>query len=181
MKRIMILIFGCFLLNSCVVSTAGKIVKTTVKAGVGVVKGTVKGVSWAVSKANGKIDEDRLDGNWKIVGVYSHSYDEIQNTEDPENLFSSQCENGQEILSFKTKKSKLQQVHCSSDKESWKKYKFDFGKNPKTKEKENYLKMPNGDYISIINVSGNNLILEGNLMPAYAFKGAKVYLLEKTK
>jgi hypothetical protein len=64
---------------------------------------------------------------------------------------------------------------------SWLKYKFDFGKNPKSKEKENYLKMPNGDYISIINVSGNNLILEGNLMPAYAFKGAKVYLLEKTK
>lgn len=168
-------------MSSCVVSTAGKIVKTTVKAGVGVVKGTVKGVSWAVSKANGKINEDKLDGNWKIEGVYKGSYDELMNTENPEDLYQNQCSSGNEILSFKTKKSKVQQVHCSSEKESWKKYKFNFGKNPQTKEKENYLEMPNGDYITIINVDNKNLILEGNLMPVYGLKGGKVYLLVKSK
>lgn len=181
MKKAALLILMSFLVSSCVVSTAGKVVKTTVKAGVGVVKGTVKGVSWAVSKANGKINEDRLDGNWKVVGIYKESYDEILKTENPDNLFVSSCASGDEVLSFKANRSKVRQVHCTDEKESWDKYKFNFGKNPKTKEKENYLKMPNGYFISIINVTGKNLILEGNLMPVYGMKGGKVYLLEKTK
>ena len=42
------------------ISTAAKVVKTTAKIGVSAVKGTVKGISWSVKKANGKINENRL-------------------------------------------------------------------------------------------------------------------------
>lgn len=181
MKKLFILFLGSIAINSCVVSTAAKAVKTTVKVGAKAVKGTVNAASWAVSKANGKIDEDRLDGNWKMVGIFKGSYQDILNSEKPENLFSSQCSEGDEILSFKTGSSKYKTVHCSSEKESWEKYKFDFGKNPITKEKENYLKMADGNYISIINITSKNLILEGNLMPVYGLSGGKVYLLEKFK
>lgn len=70
MKKIVFIISAAFLLNSCVVSTAAKVVKGAVNVSYKAVKGTVNGISWAVSKAKGKIDEDRIDGTWKVVGVY---------------------------------------------------------------------------------------------------------------
>ncbi len=179
MRKVIILLISCTFLTSCVVSTAAKIVKTTGKIAYGTVKGAVNGVSWAVSKANGKINEDRLDGNWKVVGVYKGSYDEILKSGNAENIFAENCQNGNSILEFKTKKSKFKAVHCESSKTDWEKYKFDFGKNPSTKEKENYLELPNDQYLSIVNVSDTQLILEGNLISSYAFSGGNVYLLEK--
>lgn len=79
MKKIILLLLAFFILESCVVSTAGKVVKTVATAGYKVVKGTVKGISWTVSKAKGKIDPDRLDGTWKIVGVYKGTYEDFEN------------------------------------------------------------------------------------------------------
>jgi hypothetical protein len=62
MRKIILSVCTVVILQSCVVSTAAKVVKGVAKVGYKTVKGTVKGVSWAVSKANGKIDEDRIDG-----------------------------------------------------------------------------------------------------------------------
>lgn len=79
-------------MSSCVVSTAAKVVKTTAKIGVSAVKGTVKGISWTVKKANGKINENRLDGSWKIVGVYNGTYEQFSKDDNPESKFVSSCE-----------------------------------------------------------------------------------------
>lgn len=181
MKKTISLLLLALMLQSCVVNTAAKVVKTTGKIAYGTVKGTVKGVSWAVKKAEGKINENRLDGNWKVVGVYKGTYEEVFNSENPENIFNSRCASGDEVLRINAKKSRLQPVHCSSEKSSWEKYKFKFGKNPQTKNRENYLEIGKKNYISIINLSGENLILEGNLMPVYGLSGGKVYLLEKVR
>ena len=178
-SKITLLLILSMILTSCVVSTAAKIVKTTGKVGIGLVKGTVKGVAWTVKKAEGKIDEDRIDGTWKVVGVYNGTYEQFAQDQNPENNFATDCAAGVEVIEFKSKRSKFKPVHCDSTDEDWIKYKYDFGKNPQTKEKENYLKYNSSNYISIIDVTSKTMVLEGNLMQKYAFSGGKLYLFEK--
>jgi len=171
MKKIVFIISVAFLLNSCVVSTAAK-----------VVKGAVNVSYWAVSKAKGKIDEDRIDGTWKVVGVYRGSFEDFTKDQNPESNFTSECTNDSfDQIIFNSRKSKFKPVHCSSDKEEWQKYAMEFGKNPITKEKENYIEYNSNNYISVIDVNNKTMVLEGNLMPKLAFSGAKLYLLEKVK
>ncbi|MDP2455065.1 MULTISPECIES: hypothetical protein [unclassified Kaistella] len=180
-NKMILLLLISFTLSSCVVSTAAKIVTTTAKIGISAVKGTVKGVGWAVKKAEGKIDEDRLNGTWKVVGIYNGTYEQFTQDSDPANNFKSECAEGVEVIEFKSKKGKFQPIHCQSEKEDWVKYKFEFGKNPQTKNKENYLKYNSSNYISIIDVTSKTMVLEGNLLQTYAFSGGKLYLFEKMK
>ena len=181
MKKMIFLASAVLVLNSCVVRTATKVVSGAVNIGYKAVKGTVNGISWAVSKAKGKIDEDRLDGTWKVVGVYKGSFEDFTKDQNPESTFSSDCTEGFDQMIFKAKKSKFKPVHCSSDKEDGEKYSLEFGKNPITKEKENYIEYNSNNYISVIDVNNKTMVLEGNLMPKLAFSGAKLYLLEKVK
>jgi len=180
-KKVIILISVFAVLQSCVVSTAAKAVKGVAKVGYKAVKGTVKGVSWAVSKAKGKIDEDRVDGTWKVVGVYRGSFEDFANDQNPESSFESECTDSFDQIVFNSKRSKFKPVHCSSEEEDWVKYSFEFGKNPLTKEKENYIEYNSNNYISVIDINNKTMVLEGNLMPKLAFSGAKLYLLEKIK
>lgn len=180
-NKIAILILMSFVLSSCLVTTATKVVTTAAKIGYSAVKGTVKGISWAVKKAEGKIDEDRINGTWKVVGVYNGSYEQFSQDSDPANNFKSECTEGFEVIEFKSKRGKFQPVHCQSVDEDWVKYKFNFGKNPATKNKENYLKYNSSNYISIIDVTSKTMVLEGNLMQNYAMTGGKLYLFEKVK
>lgn len=181
MKKIIVLASAIFVLHSCVVSTAAKVVKGAVNVSYKAVKGTVNGISWAVSKAKGKIDEDRVDGTWKVVGAYKGSFEDFTNDQNPESSFTSDCTEGFDQIVFKAKKSKFKPVHCSSGDEDWVKYSMEFGKNPATKEKENYIEYNSNNYISVIDVNNKTMVLEGNLMPKLAFSGAKLYLLEKVK
>lgn len=181
MKKVICLVSAVLLLNSCVVSTAAKAVKGVAKVGYKTVKGTVKGVSWAVSKAKGKIDEDCLDGTWKVVGVYKGSFEDFSADAQPESSFDSDCTDSYDQMVFNSKKSKFKPVHCSSEDEEWVKYSFEFGKNPLTKEKENYFEYNSNSYVSVIDVNNKTMVLEGNLMPKLSFSGAKLYLLEKVK
>lgn len=181
MKKIIISIFAITLLHSCVVSTAAKAVKGVAKVSYKAVKGTVKGVGWAVSKAAGKIDKDRIDGTWKIIGVYNGSFEQFSNDQNPETSFNSDCTDGFDQIIFNSQRSKFKPTHCSTEKEEWQKYDLEFGKNPLTKEKENYIEYNSGNYISVIDVNSKTMILEGNIMPKLAFSGAKLYLLEKVK
>ena len=181
MKKIILPIFALIILQSCIVSTAAKAVKGVAKIGYKAVKGTVKGVSWAVSKANGKIDKDRIDGTWKVVGIYHGSFADFSVDQNPESSFNSECIDGFDQIIFNSKKSKFKPVHCSTEKESWQKYDFEFGKNPLTKEKENYIEFNSSNYISVIDINNKTMILEGSLMPKQAFSGGKLYLLEKVK
>lgn len=181
MKKIILAAAVVFTLQSCIVSTATKAVKGVAKVGYKAVKGTVKGVSWAVSKANGKIDKDRIDGTWKVVGVYNGSFENFSNDPNSDSSYNSDCTEGFDQIIFNSKKSKFKPVHCSTEKEDWQKYDFEFGKNPLTKEKENYIEYNSNNYISLIDVNSKTMILEGNLMPKLAFSGGKLYLLEKVK
>jgi len=177
MKKVLIILCGALILESCVVSTAASVVKGAGKLAYKTVKGTVKGIAWTVSKAKGKIDEDRLDGKWKIVGIYNGSFTEFEKAENPETSFDSNCAEGFEQIEFKAKRSKFKPVHCSSEKEDWTKYDFKFGKNPANGERENYIEYNSRNYISVIDVTAKNLTLEGNLM----MSGTQVYLLEKVR
>lgn len=179
--KFLIVVLAGISLNSCLVTTAAKVVTTTAKIGYSAVKGTVNGVSWAVKKAEGKINEDRLDGQWKIVGVYNGNYEQFSKDSNPQNVYINSCTSATEVLEFKTRKEKFRPVHCATQDEDWVKYKYKFGKNPKTKSKENYLRYNANNYLSIIDVSNNTMVLEGNLMPKYAFSGGNLYLLEKIK
>lgn len=181
MKKIILAIATVALLQSCIVSTAAKAVKGVAKVGYKAVKGTVKGVSWAVSKAAGKIDEDRIDGTWKIVGAYNGSFEQFSNDPNPETSFNSDCVEGYDQIIFNSKRSKFKPVHCSTEKEDWQKYDFEFGKNPLTKEKENYIDINGNNYLSVIDINNKTMILEGSLMPKLSFSGAKLFLLEKVK
>ncbi|WP_322969718.1 hypothetical protein [Faecalibacter sp. LW9] len=179
MKKLLVVLTMGIFLQACIVSTATKAVTTVAKASIGVVKGTVKGVSWAVSKANGKIDKDRLNGTWKLVGIYNGSFEEYSNERQPNVSFQSFCNETESILIFKSKKDKFQPLHCADSKENWIKYKFDFGKNPSTREKENYIEYNGKNYITIIDVSNKNLVLEGYLINNDIHSGKKLYLFEK--
>ncbi|WP_312764510.1 hypothetical protein [Epilithonimonas sp.] len=181
MKKIIISACAIAILQSCIVSTAAKAVKGVATVGYKAVKGTVKGVSWAVSKAKGKIDKDRIDGTWKVVGVYKGSFEDFSNDQVPDSSFNSECVEGFDQIIFNSKKSKFKPVHCNTEKEDWQKYDFEFGKNPLTKEKENYIEYNSSNYISVIDINSKTMVLEGNLMPKLAFSGAKLYLLEKVK
>ncbi|WP_028123027.1 hypothetical protein [Epilithonimonas tenax] len=181
MKKIILPIFTLIIMQSCIVSTAAKAVKGVAKIGYKAVKGTVKGVSWAVSKANGKIDKDRIDGTWKVVGIYHGSFADFSVDPNPESSFNSECVEGFDQIIFNSRKSKFKPVHCSTEKESWQKYDFEFGKNPLTKEKENYIEFNSSNYITVIDINSKTMILEGSLMPKQAFSGGKLYLLEQVK
>ena len=161
MKKGIVLITSLFVLQSCVVSTAAKVVKGATKVAYKTVKGTVNGISWAVKKAEGKISEDRLDGTWKIVGVYHGSFDDFQKDSNPSTSFETECSEGFDQLIFK--------------------YKLKFGKNPLTRDKENYIEFGNDSYISVIDASSKTLVLEGNVISKLYFSGAKLFMLEKVK
>ena len=96
--KITLLVIMSFILTSCVVGAVAKVVTTTAKIGISAVKGTVKGISWAVKKAEGKIDDDRLDGTWKVVGVYNGSYEQFAQDSDPANNFKTECDEGLEVI-----------------------------------------------------------------------------------
>lgn len=181
MKKGIVLITSLFVLQSCVVSTAAKVVKGATKVAYKTVKGTVNGISWAVKKAEGKISEDRLDGTWKIVGVYHGSFDDFQKDSNPSTSFETECSEGFDQLIFKSNKSKFKPAHCSSEDEHWVKYKLKFGKNPLTRDKENYIEFGNDSYISVIDASSKTLVLEGNVISKLYFSGAKLFMLEKVK
>lgn len=179
MKRYLFVIGSIFILQSCIVSTAANVVKTAANITYGAVKGTVKGVSWAFSKASGKIDEDDLNGTWKLVGIYNGTYDDYVKDKNAITSFNSECLNEDMYFVFKTNKSKFQSLHCSNEKENWTKYKFKYGKNPVTKEKENYLTYNSKSYISIIDVNKKTLVMEGNLLNTASYSGNKLYLFQK--
>ncbi len=141
----------------------------------------MNGISWAVSKAKGKIDEDRLDGTWKVVGVYRGSFEDFSKDQNPESTFTSECTDSYDQIIFKAKNQNSSLYIAGSEKEDWVKYSMEFGKNPATKEKENYIEYNSNNYISVIDVNNKTMVLEGNLMPKLAFSGAKLYLLEKVK
>ena len=179
MKKIALSITALLILQSCVVSTATKAVTTVAKVGVGVVKGTVKGIGWAVGKAKGKIDEDKVDGKWKLVGVYKGNYNSFINDKNPEIAYTSDCVDNLDIIEFNSKKSKFKPIHCSTGKEDWVKYKMEFGKNPQTKEKENYIEYNSKNYISVIDATNKTMVLEGNLLNNATYYGTNLFLFEK--
>lgn len=181
MKKLLLIFSALFILNSCVVTTAVSAVKGVAKLSYKAVKGTVNGVSWAVSKANGKIDADRIDGTWKVVGMYKGSFENFQQDPNPESSFTSTCTEGFDQIIFNSNKSKFKPVHCSSSDEDWVKYSFEFGKNPVSKEKENYIEYNSKSYISVIDVNSKTMVLEGNLMPSLSFSGSNVFLFEQVK
>lgn len=179
MRKAILLVGGIFILQSCIVSTATKAVTTVAKVGIGAVKGTVKGISWAVRKAKGKIDEDKIDGTWKLVGIYNGSFETFSNDQNPDSSFQTDCNNEQQIMTFKSKKSKFQPIHCTSEKEDWVKYSFKYGKNPLNKEKENYIEYNSRNYISVIDITNKTMVLEGSLLNNSSYSGTKLYLFEK--
>lgn len=179
MRNLALSITALFILQSCVVSTATKAVTTVAKVGVGVVKGTVKGIGWAVGKAKGKISEDKIDGKWKLVGIYKGNYNSFANDKNPEIAFTSECVDQLEIIEFNSKKSKFRPIHCNSEKEDWVKYKMEFGKNPQTKEKENFIEYNSKSYISLIDATNKTMVLEGNLINNSTYYGTNLFFFEK--
>ena len=105
MKKAILLIASIGLLQSCIVSTATKAVTGVAKLGYKTVKGTVNAASWAVSKAAGKIDEDRVDGTWKVVGVYKGSFAQFQQDQNRDSSFESECGDAYDQIIFKSNKS----------------------------------------------------------------------------
>lgn len=179
MRNLALSITALFILQSCVVSTATKAVTTVAKVGVGVVKGTVKGIGWAVGKAKGKIDEDKVDGKWKLVGIYKGNYESFANDKNPEIAYTSECVDQFDLIEFNSKKSKFRPIHCNTSKEDWIKYKMQYGKNPQNKERENYIEYNSNSYISVIDATNKTMVLEGNLINNSNYYGTNLFLFEK--
>ena len=179
MKKIYLILGITLLFQSCIVTTATKVVTTVAKVGYGVVKGTVKGISWAVGKASGKIDEDKLDGTWKLVGIYKGNFEQFSKEKEPSVLFSNPCGNELNVIEFKAKKSKFKPLHCANEKEGWIKYEMNYGKNPNNKEKENYIEYNGKQIISVIDATNKTMVLEGNLLNSGDYYGTNLFLFEK--
>lgn len=179
MKKIALSITILFILQSCIVTTATKVVSTVAKVGYSVVKTTVKGISWAVGKASGKIDEDKLDGKWKLVGIYKGNFDQFTKEKDPNILFSNPCGNELNLIEFKANKSKFKPLHCEKAKESFIKYTLKYGKNPRNGEKENYFEYNSKNAITVIDATNKTMVLEGNLLNNDTYSGINLFLFEK--
>lgn len=179
MNRLFVYLFAVvFILQSCVVTTTAKVVGAAANIGYKTVKGTVKGIGRAVDKAKGKIDPENLDGNWKIVGSYDGSYEEfLTDGEDKGIIENSLC--AQTEIEFNAKRKKFKQAHCAGEDEDWIDYKLKYGKNPISKERENFIQYNGSNVITVINANRKTLILEGNLMLGRGSNGNKLYFLEK--
>lgn len=178
MKKALFIIVPLFALSSCIVSTATKVVTTAGKVAVGAVKATVNGIDWAITKANGKIDEDRLNGKWKIVGLFKGNFDEFSSKNNPNNYVN--CIEGNELYEFKVKKEKFIHYHCGFTTPIEYKYKFSFEKNTETKTKENMITY-GPSYFTVLDVTKNTLALEGYFVEEYGNKVKSICLLEKVK
>ncbi len=179
MKKVILSVSFIFLLQSCIVSTAAKVVKTAGKVAVGAVKTTVHTIDWTVKKANGKINEDRLDGQWKVVGLYKGSFNEFESQENPANLYEG-CSSGEEIYEFKAKRNKFTQYSCGDSDPATFKYTYSWEKDPLTGEKENMISYGPG-YFNIINVDNKHLVLEGYFLNESGSKVRSICFLDKTK
>jgi len=177
MKNIVLSIFLFSVLSSCVVSTAAKVVKTAGKVAVGTVKTTAKGIGWSVKKAQGKINEKRLDGKWKVVGQYIGNFEVFAAESASVNQFH--CD-GNEVYEFKMNKEKLFHYDCGNTEPQKYKIKYSFEKNNETKEHENMITY-GPSYFTVIDVSGDKLALEGYFVEVNGSKVKSICLLEKTK
>jgi len=179
MKKLLLAVVVAVLMQSCVVSTAAKVVKTAGKVAVGAVKTTVHTIDWTVKKANGKINEDRLDGKWKVAALYKGSFEDYENSKNPENLYQG-CSEGQEVYEFKAKKSKFTQYSCGVADPSTFKYTYSWEKDPTTGEKENMVSYGPG-YFNVINADSKHLVLEGYFLDEGGTKVRSTCFLEKIK
>ena len=179
MKKIVILLSCSVLLQSCIVSTAAKVVKTAGKVAVGTVKGAVNVIDWSVKKANGKINEDRLDGKWKVTGLYKGTFAEYENQQNPANLYEP-CPTGDEIYEFDANKSKFIQYSCGVAEAATFKYVYSWEKDSTTGEKENMISYGPG-YFNVINVDSKHLALEGYFLNENGTKVRSIAVLDKTK
>lgn len=178
MRKFIVSVFILGTLSSCIVSTAAKVVKTAGKVAVGTVKATVKGVGWTVNKVNGKINEDRLDGRWKVVGQYRGNFDQFASQSDPVNEF--RCDSGVEMYEFKMSREKMYHYKCGSNDPEKFKIKYSFEKNSETREYENMVTY-GPSYFTIIDVTGDKLALEGFFVGENGSKEMSICLLEKVK
>jgi len=178
MKKVILSVIVLGTLSSCVVSTAAKVVKTAGKVAVGTVKTTARSIGWTVNKVNGKINENRLDGKWKVTGQYKGNFEQFASQSDPVNEFS--CDAGNEVYEFKMKKEKLFHYDCGNTEPQKYKIKYSFEKNSETKEHENMITY-GPSYFTIIDVTGDKLALEGYFVEENGSKVKSICLLEKTK
>lgn len=179
MKKIFFLILINFIFHSCIVATtATKVVSTAGKLAVGAVKTTVNGVNWTIQKANGKINENSLNGKWKVIGFYKGSFNEFSVQNNPINFFT--CDMGIEIFDFKMKKEKFYHYPCGTDDPLQYKLKYSFEKNPETGDKENMITY-GPSYFTIIDVDNQHLTLEGYFINIEGSKVKSIALFEKVK
>ena len=178
MKKFLFSIGLVTVLNSCIVGTAAKVVTTAGKVAVGAVKTTVKGINWTLKKANGKINEDRLNGKWKIVGYYKGNFEEFSAQSNPINYFS--CTSGDELYEFKMNKEKFFHYTCGNSEPIKYKLEYSFDKNPETGNKENMITY-GPSYFTIIDVTNEHLALEGYFVYEDGIKMKSICLLDKIK
>ncbi len=182
MKNLILSVVVSVLLSSCIATTVAKVavgtVKTAGKVAVGTVKTAAKGIGWTINKANGKINETRLDGKWKVTGLYKGNFSEFASQSNPVNQFS--CDYGDDIYEFKIKKEKFYRSECGNTESQKYKIKYSFDKNPETKEHENMFTY-GPSYFTVIDVTGSNLALEGYFIEENGTKVKSICLLEKTK
>lgn len=178
MKKILLSLLICTVLNSCIVATATKVVTTAGKVAVGAVTSTVKGISWSIKKANGKINEDRLNGKWKIVGYYKGSFEEFSAQKEPVNYFT--CLDGMEIYEFKMSKEKFYLYPCGSTESIKYKLEYSFQRNPESGNKENMITY-GPSYFTIIDVTSDHLALEGYFINENGRKVKSICVLDKIK
>lgn len=178
MKKLVLIIGLFFAVTSCIVSTATKVVTTAGKVAIGAVKATVNGIDWAITKANGKIDDSRLNGKWKVVGLFKGSFDEFSAQNNHNNYVN--CIEGNELYEFKVKKEKFIHYNCGSTVPMEYKYKFSFEKNPETRTKENMITY-GPSYFSVLDVTKKTLALEGYFVEENGTKVKSICLLEKVK
>jgi len=179
MKKIFFLILIHFILHSCIVATtATKVVSTAGKLAVGAVKTTVNGVNWTIQKANGKINENSLNGKWKVIGFYKGSFNEFSVQNNPTNYYT--CDVGIEIFEFRMNREKFYHYPCGIHDPLQYKLKYSFEKNPETGDKENMITY-GPSYFTIIDVTSDHLVLEGYFVNENGRMVKSIGLLDKVK
>lgn len=126
--------------------------------------GALSGMTWATEKVMGKINPERLEGEWKLEAVYEGTYDEFvkatKGNKTLENKKQTICDGQELVWKFDTKNN-LRSYKCGDKQEESRKYKYEFDIEEDSGKFENIIYNSDYDYVVVKSINKKGLVLEG--------------------
>lgn len=146
----------CFVAISSVACSPTKFMEKSSNIFLKGVELTLKGTDWIFMKASGKINPDKLEGEWELIGTYQGTFDDFvkaqKEGEKLKNVYKS-CKNEQAIIVKFDTKNGIIQNKCGNEVYTTRNYKYQFQEDINTKKYENFIFTGLDDYFTVMSIS----------------------------